>query len=143
MPNVALAHPECVTERDGTGVAQEQAAPEGDRGPVPGHPQASPRKHSARYVRSTAPEAEQHTTPAPRTMPTFFIGGTSEGYGCAIYRLKVVGTGHVSRHHRVRTGGNYGERNDGTVGLVDVSHSSKRIPSAEARRSHPPPTECA
>lgn len=74
MPNVVLPHPECVTERDGTGVAQEQATPEGDRGPVPGHPETSPCKHSARDVRSTAAEAEQQTTPAPSTTPTFFIG---------------------------------------------------------------------
>src|SRR5258705_572265 len=73
MPNVALPHPECVTERGGTGVAQEQATPECDLDPVPGHPEASPRKHSARYVRSTAAEPEQQTTPAPSTMPTLFV----------------------------------------------------------------------
>src|SRR2546426_8616287 len=34
--------------------------------------------------------------------------GTCEWYGSAIYCLKVVGTGHVSGRHTVRTGGNYG-----------------------------------
>src|SRR6266480_5953772 len=66
MPSVALPHPECVTERDGTGVAQEQATPEGDLGPVPGHPEASPCKHAARDVRRTAlPLCE--LSPLPRT----------------------------------------------------------------------------
>src|SRR5258706_153657 len=52
MPNVALPHPECVTERGGAGVAQEQTTPECDLGPVPGHAEASPCEHSTRYVHS-------------------------------------------------------------------------------------------